>query len=37
VVWNGTDLRGRARASGVYFYVLESSQARLTRRMTLVR
>jgi len=37
VIWNGTDDRGRSAASGVYFYVLEASDLRLTQKMVLMR
>jgi hypothetical protein len=37
VRWDGTDGTGRPVASGVYFYVLETDEAQLTRRMTLIR
>ena len=37
VKWNGTDARGRAAASGVYFARMESGGVTLTNSMTLVR
>ncbi len=37
VKWNGTDARGRAAASGVYFARMESGGTTLTNSMTLVR
>ncbi|MCB1184875.1 right-handed parallel beta-helix repeat-containing protein [bacterium] len=35
--WNGTDRSGRALASGLYLYRLDSGQLSLTRRMSLIR
>ncbi len=37
VTWNGKDDSGQDAASGVYIYKLDSSGARATQRMTLVR
>ncbi|MCB1184616.1 T9SS type A sorting domain-containing protein [bacterium] len=37
VKWDGHDNAGRGCASGVYHYVLETDQGRLSRKMTLVR
>ena len=37
VVWNGTDGRGRAVASGVYFSKLETDAGDLLEKMMLVR
>jgi hypothetical protein len=37
VLWTGTDDAGRHLASGVYYYVLETSGRKLTQKMTLVR
>lgn len=37
VVWDGRDAAGKAVASGMYFYRLESGPFHATRRMTLVR
>jgi hypothetical protein len=37
VVWDGAGAGGEVLPSGVYFYCLESGEARLARRMTLVR
>ncbi len=37
LVWTGRDARGRAAASGPYFYRLEAGGATETRRMMLVR
>jgi hypothetical protein len=37
VLWNGTDDRGRAVASGIYFYRLETRGASEVRRMVLQR
>ncbi len=37
IVWDGTDDRGRAVASGVYFYQLVSPDGVLRRRMVLAR
>jgi len=36
VEWNGRDSRGRAVASGVYFYRLETPRGALTRKMVLI-
>jgi hypothetical protein len=35
--WGGLDNNGRAVASGIYLYTLETPQGRLTRKMALVR
>jgi hypothetical protein len=35
--WDGTDWRGRPRATGVYLVVLETSTVRTTRRLVLLR
>ncbi len=37
VIWDGTDDAGRSAASGVYHYVLKSSDRDLRRKMTLLR
>ncbi len=37
VVWDGTDGSGRAVASGVYFYRLETETQQLTRKMMLLK
>jgi hypothetical protein len=37
VLWDGTDNRGRAAASGVYFYRLVAGADEATRKMTLIR
>ncbi len=37
VVWDGRDQSGRLSASGVYFYVLQTKDARLMRKMTLLK
>jgi flagellar hook assembly protein FlgD len=37
VLWNGTDMRGNAFASGTYFYQLRSNGKVLTRRMVLLK
>lgn len=38
IVWNGTDSRGHAVSSGVYFYGFESdSGVHLVKKMTLMR
>ena len=37
VVWDGTDDGGRAVASGVYLYRLDSGAVHEAQRMTLVR
>lgn len=37
VVWDGTDSRGQAVASGVYMYRIETTQETITRKMVLVR
>ncbi len=37
VVWDGSDARGRAVGSGVYFYVLETEGKRHERKMVLMR
>ena len=37
IVWRGLDDRGAPVASGVYFYRLETGDARMVRRMTLLR
>jgi hypothetical protein len=37
VTWDGTDDRGEDAASGVYFYVLETGDLRLTQKMVLMR
>ena len=37
VRWDGRDNTGRGCASGVYHYVLETDQGRLSRKMTLIR
>jgi hypothetical protein len=36
-IWDGTDDRGRAVASGVYFYRLDAGAASEVRRMVLIR
>ncbi|MFH1844540.1 MAG: FlgD immunoglobulin-like domain containing protein [bacterium] len=36
-IWIGQNDQGRAMASGVYYYRLQGDQARLSRRMTLLR
>jgi len=35
--WNGRDPRGRPVATGVYFYVLQTGELQLARRLLLVR
>lgn len=37
VIWNGQDDAGRAVASGVYIYRLDTPQQRITRKMTLLK
>jgi len=37
VIWNGRDERGRGVASGVYFVVFESTEAREVRKVALVK
>ena len=37
VVWDGRDEAGRSLPSGIYFLVFEADNARLVRRMTLIR
>ncbi|HEX6790356.1 MAG TPA: FlgD immunoglobulin-like domain containing protein [Candidatus Krumholzibacteria bacterium] len=37
VTWNGTDDRGSAVSSGVYFYVLDVEGKRLTRKLVLLK
>jgi hypothetical protein len=37
ILWNARDPHGRRLDSGVYFYMLETPHARLTRRLLLVR
>lgn len=37
VVWDGRDERGRAAASGIYFYRLRTGDVMLTRRMILLK
>lgn len=37
ISWNGTDDSGRMVSSGIYFYVLETSDLKLTRKMILSR
>ena len=37
ILWNGCDHTGRAQASGVYLYVLQTPDETLTGRMTLAR
>ena len=37
VTWNGTDDNGRGVASGVYHYVLKTTQGQLQKKMTLIR
>jgi hypothetical protein len=37
VAWNGTDDRGRAVSSGVYFYRIETEGFAATRKMMLVK
>lgn len=37
MVWNGKDNAGRGTASGVYHYVLQTAQGKLSRKMTMVR
>jgi hypothetical protein len=37
VQWNGTDSRGVAVSSGVYFYRLQAGNKTITRKMILVK
>jgi subtilisin family serine protease len=37
VRWDGRDERGRAAASGIYFYKLEAEERSLTRKMSLLK
>ncbi len=37
VVWDGTDARGRAVGSGLYFYLLQTPQFTQARRMALIK
>ena len=37
IVWDGRDDAGRLAASGLYFYVLETKEARMMRKMTLLK
>jgi flagellar hook assembly protein FlgD len=37
LVWNGTDGRGNAVASGVYFYRMETSTFTATRKMVVLK
>ncbi|MBN1695651.1 T9SS type A sorting domain-containing protein [candidate division WOR-3 bacterium] len=37
VKWNGKDEKGNEAPSGIYFYCIESSRLRYTRKMTLLR
>jgi len=34
-VWNGTDMRGRRLANGVYFYALDNGAKRISRELVL--
>jgi hypothetical protein len=34
-VWNGTDIKGRRLANGVYFYALDNGASRLSRKVVL--
>ena len=36
-VWTGTDQSGRSVASGIYFYMIETSDYRMTKKMTLLK
>ncbi|HNY90964.1 MAG TPA: FlgD immunoglobulin-like domain containing protein [bacterium] len=37
VIWDGRDDSGRMASSGIYFYILESKDARMMRKMTLLK
>ncbi|MDZ7377116.1 MAG: T9SS type A sorting domain-containing protein, partial [candidate division KSB1 bacterium] len=37
VTWDGTDMNGRAVASGIYFYTIEAGTFRQTKKMVLMR
>lgn len=37
IIWDGRDEANRMAASGVYFYVLKTNDARMTRKMTLLK
>jgi flagellar hook assembly protein FlgD len=37
VVWDATDESGKSVSSGTYFYVLTTKNARMTRKMTLLK
>jgi len=37
VVWDGTDMNGRAVASGIYFYTIQAGDFRQTKKMILMR
>jgi len=34
-VWNGTDIKGRRLANGVYFYALDNGVGRISRKAVL--
>ena len=37
ILWNGTDKLGNSLASGVYFYSLQTSEKRITKKMLLIK
>ncbi len=37
VVWDGTDMNGRAVASGIYFYTIQAGDFKQTKKMILMR
>jgi len=34
-IWNGTDVRGRRLANGIYFYTLDNGSKRISRKLVL--